>query len=199
MSLTDEKENFNDVTDKAIDDLGGAMLDLVEKTEKKHKQDDVIDLNINAVQKTKIRINGDNNAILELNLSDLRIADRLEKGYAKLQQNIKKITEIDTEDENVNVSKTLNEIDKDMRDVVDYIFDTNVSEICCKDGTMFDLKNGTYRFEGILEALTRLYSETLNSEYKAMKRRVQDKVNAYIPQDHKSKAKKRKETIQKDE
>lgn len=200
--MTSQNEEFNDITEKAIDDLGSKMLDLVENTAKKEeskakKQDNIIDIDIAGVQKTRIRINGDNNSILELNLSDMRIAERLEKGYNKLQQNIQKITKFDLD--NDDVSGKLNEIDKDMKDVVDYIFDTNVSEVCCKDGTMFDLKDGMYRFETILEALTKLYSDTLNSEYRAMKRRVQQNADKYIPQDHKSKSVKRREKIQKDE
>lgn len=158
----------------------------------------IIDLNIDGVAKTRIRINGDNNSILELNLSDLGIAERLETGYQKLQKNVKKISEFDIESD--DISSKLREIDNDMREVVDYIFDSNVSEVCCKSGTMFDLKNGVYKFENILEALTKLYSDTLNSEYKAMKRRVQQNADKYLPQDHKPKStKRRKETVQKDE
>lgn len=199
MPLTD-KDDFNDVTKKAIDDLD-KTLDLVEKSETASKQSDdgIIDIDIAPAKKTRIRINGDNNSILELNLSDLTIAERLEKGYTKLRENVQKITDIDVE--NDNLSEKIHEIDKDMRSVIDYIFDTNVSEVCCKDGTMFDLKDGNYRFECILEALTKLYSDTLNKEYNTMKRRIQQHADKYIPQDHKPKAssKKRKEIIQKDE
>lgn len=158
----------------------------------------IIDLNLDSVAKTKIRINGDNNSILELNLSDLTIAERLEKGYEKLQNNIKKLSDFDTEAD--NLSEQLHEVDNDMREVIDYIFDSNVSEVCCKSGTMFDLKDGVYKFESILEALTKLYSDTLNSEYKAMKRRVQQQTSKYLPQDHRPKStKRRKEAVQKEE
>lgn len=193
------EDNFNMLS--PIEDSKTEVEDVVKeevKETKAKKNDEIVDINIAGVKKTRIRINGDNDSILELNLSDMRIAERLEKGYTKLQQNIQKITGIDLDNE--NVSKKLNEIDKDMREVVDYIFDTNVSEVCCKNGTMFDLQDGRYRFESILEALTQLYSDTLNSEYRAMKRRVQQNADKYIPQDHKPRAsKKRKEIIQKDE
>ena len=161
----------------------------------------VVDIQINSIQKTRIRINGDNNSILELNLSDLRIGERLDKGYIKLQENIQKIQQINTEEDDADFSKKLHEIDNDMKSIIDEIFDANVSAVCCKDGTMYDLKDGEFRFESILQALTKLYANNLNSEYNAMKSRVKKNLDKYIPQDHKPKAttKKRKETIQKDE
>lgn len=167
------------------------------KEEKLKRGDDCVDLNIAGVQKTRIRVNKDDNAILELNLSDMRIAERLEKGYNRLQENIKKVSEMDVE--NDDVTAKLHEVDVEMRDIIDYIFNGNVSAVCCKDGTMFDLSNGEFRFENIIGALVQLYSDTLSSEYNSMKKRVQTSANKYITQDHKSRSKKRRETIQKDE
>ena len=192
MALTD-KGDFNDITEKAIDDLGSTMLDLVEGKAKMNKQNEIIDLQIESVKKSRIRINGDNNSILELNLSDLNIAERLDKGYEKLQNCISKIANMDTEAE--DLPKELHTIDQEMREIVDYIFDSNVSEVCCKSGTMFDLKDGVYKFESILEALTKLYSDNLNSEYKTMKKRVQQHTEKYMPQDHKQKSTKRRKEI----
>ena len=51
----------------------------------------VVDININSEKRTRVRINGRNDSILELNLSDMNIASRLEKGYIQLQALIKKI------------------------------------------------------------------------------------------------------------
>jgi len=146
------------------------------------KTNNIIDLNIGGIEKTKIRINGDNNSILELNLSDVGIGERLEKGYAKLQAEIKKISDMEISDE--DLPKKLKEADRLMRETIDYIFDSNVSEVCCKFGTMFDLDNGVYKFERILEALTNLYADNINSEYRAMKKRVQQVTDKYTPQDH---------------
>ena len=154
------------------------------------KKNTIIDLNIDGIEKTKIRINGNNDSILELNLSDVEIGDRLEKGYENLYTEIKKIAELDVDDE--NLSKILKDADKAMRGYIDYIFDSNVSEVCCKSGTMFDLDRGVYKFERILEALTKLYSDNINSEYKAMKKRLQQVTEKYQPQDHKPKATKKR-------
>jgi len=157
----------------------------------------IIDLNIDGIKKTQVRINGRDDSILELDLSDLNFSDRLEKGYQKLQDKIKSMSDIDVDDD--NVSKQLKEIDKAMKETVDYIFDSNVSEVCCKSGTMFDMYEGTYRFERILDALIKLYSENIEDEYKKMKKRIKSTTDKYLPQDHKPKANKRKATSKKDE
>lgn len=159
----------------------------------------IVDINLDGVTKQKFRINGDNNSIIELNLSDLGIVDRLEVGYKKLQDFVKDAAKVDVDSD--NLSDDIKAIDKQMRDTIDYIFDSNVSEVCCKYGTMLDPKNGMYKFEVILDGLTKLYTDNLNSEYKKMKARIDATAKQYIPQDHKPKSKsvKRKEQIQKDE
>lgn len=159
----------------------------------------IIDLQIDAVERTQIRINGRNDCILELNLSDLGIAERLEKGYERLQESITKIANMDVDAS--NFTETLKQADKDMRETMDYIFDAPVSEVCAKDGTMYDPKDGQYRFEAIIDALTKLYENNINEEYKALKKRVKQNAEKYIPQDHKPKlrSQKKRETIQKGE
>ena len=158
----------------------------------------IIDLNIDGVERTRIRINGRNDSILELNLSDLGITERLEEGYKKLQDCINQIANLDTE--STTFTEELRLADTSMRETIDFIFDAPVSEVCAKGGTMYDPKDGQYRFEAIIDALTKLYTNNLNEEYKALKRRVKQSAEKYLPQDHKPKAKpKRRETVQKDE
>ena len=134
------------------------------------KEDNIIDLNIDGIKKTQFRINGRNDCILELNLSDLGIAERLEKGYKNLQEELSRISELPKD---ADTYTELKKADEAMRKELDYIFDSNVSEICGKGGTMYDLTNGEFRFEAILNALTKLYNDRLNEEYKAMKARIQ--------------------------
>jgi len=137
----------------------------------------VIDLDISGIKKTSFRINGDNDSILELNLSDLGIAERLEKGYTNLQEIVQSLSKISDNDE--NFMSEFKKADEKMRKELDYIFDSNVSEVCGKGGTMYDLKNGEFRFESILNALTSLYTNNLNDEYNKMKARIQKHTGKY--------------------
>lgn len=137
----------------------------------------VVDITLDIPEKTAFRVNGQNDKLLKLNISDLGIINRVENGYAKLQEEVSKIAELSTDDE--NLTEKMNEIDKVMRDQIDYIFDSNVSEICAADGTMYDPKNGVLRFEHILDTLLKLYEKNIQDEYKKIKNRVEKHTAKY--------------------
>lgn len=140
---------------------------------------DVIDLDLSKTAKRKIRINGDNNRIIELNTSDLGIISRLNKLYPKLQKLAEKYANsVDTDTEKTaaelvdQAAEFVGNVDKDIRKIVDDIFDSKVSDVCAPDGTMLDPYFGVYRFEYIIDQLSNLYSDNINNEIKAMNRRM---------------------------
>lgn len=136
----------------------------------------VVDLNIEGIQKTPFRINGRDDQILELNTSDLMIGERLEKGYENIQKEIERLSKLGNDADSVEEFKKADEV---MRRELDFIFDSNVSEVCGRGGTMYDPINGSYRFELIINALTNLYSSNLNEQYRKMKARIQKHVEKY--------------------
>lgn len=151
-----------------------------------------VDINLSETQRVRFRIDGDNDRILELNISDMGIVTRLRDGYPKLDKLTQKIAsldnieEIDEDADEPTTMKVVNkmgtaieEIDKEMRDIMDGIFDANVSEVCAPDGTMYDLFNGKYRYEIILERLLPLYNENMDKEYKAISKRIQKHTDKY--------------------
>ena len=141
---------------------------------------DIVDVDLSIIKKKKFRINGDNTKILELNVSDMGILSRLDEAYPKLmdlQDRVAELAETDnTEGEDRELLATtaskLTEIDGEMRKIIDFIFDSNVSEVCGSDGSMYDPIEGTFRYEHIISTLTKLYENNLNAEFKKMKDRV---------------------------
>lgn len=144
--------------------------------EMNNQANDIIDISIDGIKRKRFRINGDNDSIVELNLSDLGIITRLEEGLDKLQSEMSKIANLSDED---NVSEKLKEIDARMREYVDYIFDYPVSAVCAKHGTMYDPSNGQFRYETIIDGLTKLYADNINSEYKKLQNRVKKHTDKY--------------------
>ena len=139
----------------------------------------IVDVDLSAIKKKKFRINGDNTKILELNVSDMGIVSRLDEAYPKLMDLQDKVANLADVDEGADdreklssTAKKLNEIDKEMRELLDNIFQSNVSEICGSEGSMYDPIEGTFRYEHIISALTKLYETNLNAEFKAMKARM---------------------------
>ena len=154
--------------------------------------DDIQDIDLSATKKKRFRINGDNAKILELNTSDLNIATRLSKSYEKLTKYmdevgvaLQDVTDDElTEEQQKAVEEQLERIDTKMKEEMDYIFDAPVSKVCCDGGSMYDPFEGMFRFEHIIDALTKLYENNLNAEFSKMKRRISAKTAKYTQKYH---------------
>lgn len=152
----------------------------------------LVDVSLDVVRKKRFRIDGDNNRILELNTSDLGILARLKEAYPKLvdmaNNTFKDFPEIANTSENYDFMtdeptkqaiETLQKADEDMRALMDYIFDANVSEVCAPSGSMYDPINGGFRFEHIIGILTNLYETDISSEMGKLSKRVQKHTSKY--------------------
>lgn len=157
-----------------------------------NSQQDVQDINFSAIRKKRFRIDGDDNRILELNTSDLNILTRLKETYPKLlelaQSTFKDLPEIDSQSEDYDfltdnatgeTIDKLKEADKKMRELVDYIFNSNVSELCADGGSMYDPIGGGFRFEHIISVLASLYESEISSEMGKVANRVKKHTSKY--------------------
>lgn len=139
----------------------------------------MIDLDLSDLSKKKIRINGDDSKILEINTADLGLISRLNDIEPKLNELSNKaatLDDLDTEKFGVDgddtfskFATTLKDIDNEMRDLMDELFQANVSEVCGSDGSMFDPINGSTRYEIILSALLQLYDDNVKREMELAK------------------------------
>lgn len=139
---------------------------------------DIIDINLQGIAKTKFRINGEPGAIIELNLSDLSIMDRLEKGMKDLQKEMTSLSDIPNDDE--HLSELMQAADQKMRKYVDYIFDYPVSAVCAKNGTMYDPIDGRFRYEIIIDGLTKLYADNINEQYRKLEAKLSKHTDKYV-------------------
>lgn len=156
--------------------------------------DDIQDVEISAIKKKRFRINGDKTRILELNTSDLSITSRMTSAYDRLIKHMDEVgkvlatlpdneTEL-TEDKEAIIAEQLKAIDEEMRKEIDYIFDAPVSEVCGYGGSMYDPFEGMFRFEHIIDAISKLYETNLNNEFNKMRRRVNSKTSKYTKKYH---------------
>jgi hypothetical protein len=169
--------------------------------ETKATEEDIQDIDLSVIKKRKFRINQDNSKILELNVSDMRIATRLKEAYPRLNKLMDEVADKfnsipDDDGDEINedilnqVADAVDEIDNKMRDEINYIFDAPVSEVCGTDGSMWDPIDGSFRYEHIIDKLAKLYENNLDKEFMSMKRRVETKTGKYVKlQDHKRKQK----------
>ena len=141
----------------------------------------IVDIDLSITRKKRFRIDGDDNRIIELNTSDMTILNRLDEADKQLRELADKATfgMSETEDDDTDAVKELLATDKQMRAIIDYLFDAPVSDICAPDGSMYDPFNGKYRFEHIMEILFALYEKNISEEIKKMRRNVQKHTDKY--------------------
>ena len=92
------------------------------------------------------------------------------------------VPEDDTEPKTPRLSKlsmTLKDIDAIMREKLNYIFASDIADTCEPTGNMYDLVGGEFRFEHIIEVLTKLYANNITAEYKKMQERVKKHTAKY--------------------
>lgn len=155
---------------------------------------DVIDLSV--LRRKRFRIDlgdGDTSRILELNVTDMGVIKRLSDGYSKLVELDARTTELgsisasvkdDEDDATMHerfkaFSDKLTKIDHEMRSIIDTIFDSNVCEVCCPSGSLYDPVNGRMRYEYIIDALMQLYSDSISEEMKKTTSRIKSHTAKY--------------------
>lgn len=144
--------------------------------------DKIIDVDLSVTRNKRFRIDGDDDRIIELNTSDMTILNRLNEADKKLRE-LADYATFDVEDTAENQEEAIVKLintDKQMREIIDYLFNSKVADICAPNGSMYDPFNGKYRFEHILETLFALYEKNINDEYKKMKKNVEKHTNKYI-------------------
>lgn len=144
----------------------------------------VIDISIPEVEKTRFRVNGDNDKILELNTSDPNVLTRLNKGYKELIKLTDKVAALkydkDDETSGDKLAEALEDLDNQMKAQLDYIFDAEVGKVLAGNSSMYSIRDGKFRFETVIETLGNLYENSFNKEFEAMRKRVTKHTSKYI-------------------
>ena len=145
----------------------------------------VIDIQL-AGPKRKFRINGDNSKMIELNVSDVNIVVRLKEVYKKLDGLAKRASSLlvdkegaSTEEELTTVSDALTTLDNEMRELVNYLFDTDVCSVCASDMNMYSMVNGEFWFEHLISQLSGLYENNFKTEFNKMNARIHKHTDKY--------------------
>lgn len=153
----------------------------------KNIEDDIIDVDISPIKKKRFRFNRDNNKILELNTSDITMLDRVLGIEAKLNELANEATNFNAEELKDNtpeglekLNKKLNTIDSKMRKCVDELFNAPVSSVCADDGSMYDIFDGKFRFEYVIDKIIGLYEDNISAEYSKLRNRMKSHTDKYV-------------------
>ena len=153
----------------------------------------VLDLSVLRKKRIQIDLGDGKEHILEINTTDMGVITRLSDGYHRLTElddaltTLSEVSAIEDDDTDDTVqgklkdfSDRIKDIDSKMREIIDYIFDTNASEVCCPNGSMYDpIVDGKLRYEIIIDALMTLYSDSVSAEMAKTKSRIKSHTAKY--------------------
>ena len=154
-------------------------------------QDDIIDIQIKGIGKKRIRVNGDDSKIITVNPNDTKILERLTTGYPqymewhdeyiKTLESKEAIGDTSSLEYWKEIAKVLSTIDNKLRELIDYIFNVNISNVLDDDGSMCDvLETGETRFDTILFEFLQFYGDNIANNFKKMKERSKSHTNKYV-------------------
>lgn len=154
-------------------------------------------IQLNISEKQEYTINGNKENVIKLNPSDMGIIARTnavmqklndaEKNYADLMIKIAESGKDDEEFDFNAFSEGFTKINDEMKEMVNFIFDYDICSVCAKDGSMFDLCDGEYRYVVIMETLIPMYTDTIQEEMKKRVEKMKKHTAKYEPQDRKKK------------
>lgn len=152
--------------------------DNLEINNKELMNEDVIDIEFKELQKKRFRLDRDNSRVIELNTSDFNTISRLEEIYPKMLEFVED-AQAELSDDSADALKVLSNINDSMKELLNYAFNSDIADKACPDGTLFDLINGKFRFEYIMERLIALYDENFTKEFELVKKRVGKHTSKY--------------------
>lgn len=119
-------------------------------------------------------INGDKNRIIRIDTTDLNLGDRIETGRKELRKLAKKFeTLTKTTNSDDKMLKIIDDYDKQVRQQIDYMFDSPVSDIAFGNTNCLSVSGGNMLFENFLNALLPEIEKDIKDEEKASKKRIE--------------------------
>ena len=128
------------------------------------------------IRKKSFAIDGDESRIILLDPSDMSIVERLDTFSEQLDPTLAKLKDVSAE----QLGKVIAEVDKELRDKINAIFDYDVCSVCVPCGTMVDVFEGKFKFELVVTALTNVYTTTISDEMKKVTARMAKHTKKYV-------------------
>lgn len=158
---------------------GTKNIDDIEVKDKDVIDNDIIDIELTEVQKKKFRLDRDSNRVIELNTSDLLLPKRLDEVYPKMLKMVNKANDMIAAEDDTDEIDALIAINDDLKELLNYVFDSDIADKACPFGSLYDPINGKFRFEYIIERLLNLYENNFNQEFKLMQKRMSKHTDKY--------------------
>ena len=151
----------------------------------------IIDISVDN-HRQQIRLNNDDNRIIEIDLADPNILTRLHDGVREMEKLLThrdelraeiSSTETDTDTGREQFLATVNEfssMEAKMRIIINDIFDYDVCTPFLGRASIFSVKDGTFMYEVIIDTLLNLYEQSIQAESQKIKERFSKHTDKYL-------------------
>lgn len=193
MIKDDVKKETEEVVEEEVKKEQKSLQEEIDEEIKKNEAvnekpaENIQNIDLSVFNKKKFSINGDPDKIIELDVSDLNILSRLKEQYPVLEKLGDKVAKLGQKTDGLSNEELISvaadglaEIDADMRNCIDVIFDYPVSKVCVPTGSMYDPINGKFRYEHLIDTLVKLYDQNLSLEVKKLQNKVAKHTNKYV-------------------
>ena len=120
-------------------------------------------------------INGDENNVIKVNISDLNIVNRYQEASKKIEALAEKYKNVSKP-----TSEQLTEADAEVRAQLNYVFDSDVCTPAFGNTNCFSpVSNGMFLFEAFMEAFMPLVQQDMKATANASKIHIEDKTAKY--------------------
>lgn len=143
----------------------------------------MLNINLEHGKRKRFTIDGDENRILELNTSDMGIFARFDEFEKESEKAVTDFAEFQASQEDFDLSelgRRFTELDKFLRDKLDYLFDTNFSAVVAPFGTMVDPIDGEFRFTYLIDVMGDVINGELTKEVKARNAKIREHTKKYV-------------------
>lgn len=118
-------------------------------------------------------INGDESRVIRVDTTDINLGQRVEAGRKELRKLAKKFeTLTKTAKSDDKILEIFSEYDKQVRQQIDGMFDSPVSDIAFGNANCLSICGGNFLFENFLNILLPEIEKDLNEELKASEKRI---------------------------
>ena len=131
----------------------------------------------------EIMINGDENRIIRFNPNDYNILIRADEAENNIIEKLKPLGEIkvnaDGTADTENLTEQLKAIDKAVKEEINYIFNSNVSDVIFGNTSTLTSSNGEFLVEKFIKAVMPIVTERIESEARASDKRMSKHTDKY--------------------
>lgn len=127
-------------------------------------------------------INGDKNRVIRFNPADINLLERFDKAYKSIEEEQRRIEKdielktngkpVEEQEDYEQALEVIRRLNQFIKDQIDYIFDSEVSDVIFGNQSPMSTVKGRPFFERVFDAIQPILEKEITAERKASEKRI---------------------------